>query len=335
MSHRHGGDIYRNQVQIDFSVNMNPLGIPDAVRKALYQGVEVVDTYPDMQAEELKRTLAQKLNVKEEWILAGNGASELFMAIVHGIKPQKVVIPIPAFYGYEHAAKAVHAERIYCGQTKDAIRTALTESVELLFLANPNNPTGQIRDLRELQELLEFCKRKGIYVVLDECFIEFSGVQYSMLPLCEAYPNLILVRAFTKIFSIPGVRLGYLICTDSTIRNNIQEQLPEWNLSTFAQKAGIACAKERDFVERTVRYVEKERAYLETGLQMLGLKIFPSKANFIMFYSEKPLYDALLKKGILIRDCGNYEGLSEGYYRIAVKKRKENETLLQAIGESI
>lgn len=154
-----------------------------------------------------------------------------------------------------------------------------------------------------------------------------------MLQETDTFPNLILIRAFTKIFSIPGVRLGYLVCSDPLLLEKISMQLPEWNVSGFAQAAGFECTMQTAFVKKTAGYIEKERQFLENGLKQAGYKVFPGRTNFLLIYCEHPLYDRLLDKGILIRDCANFRGLSKGFYRIAVKSRKENEALLRAIGE--
>lgn len=336
----HGGDIYRNHVKTDFSVNVNPLGIPEAVKVALYEAVDNCTRYPDISAEKLKEAVSEMLTVPKGYLLFGNGASELFMAIIHGIKPKKTVIPVPSFYGYEYAAETADGEILYY-KTKEKndfclqedFLSVLTEDVDILFLANPNNPTGSLMSREELRNVLSHCRDKGVYVVLDECFIEFCGKERSMLQEIETFSNLILVRAFTKIFSIPGVRLGYFVCSNPLLLGKIGRQLPEWNVSRFAQAAGYECAMQTAFVEKTVTFIRKERRFLEDGLKQAGFRVFPGKANFLLIYCEQPLYDRLLEKGILIRDCENFRGLSKGFYRIAVKDRKENEDLLRAIGE--
>lgn len=348
MNRFHGGDIYRNKIIIDFSINTNPLGIPDEVKNALHGAVETAAAYPDIMAEELKRAVGGMLKLPEEYLLFGNGASELFLAVVHGIKPGKTVIPIPSFYGYEYAAGVREGEIVYYEMARalepesekekafclreDFLET-LTEDVDLLFLANPNNPTGVMLDRDYLENLLVYCRRREIVVVLDECFIEFCGEGNSMVDALKRFENLVLVRAFTKIFSIPGVRLGYLCSSNRPLLKKIERQLPEWNVSAFAQAAGCACAMQGDFTAQTAAYIKGERRFLEEGLRGLGLKVFCGEANFILVYSEVPLYEELLKKGILIRDCENFRGLSKGFYRIAVRGREENEVLLKAIGE--
>lgn len=336
----HGGDIYRNHVKTDFSVNVNPLGIPEAVEAALHEAVKNCSRYPDIAAEKLKKAVGGMLAVPKGDLLFGNGASELFIAIIHGIKPKKTVIPVPSFYGYEYAARIAEGEIVYYETKKENgfclqedFLTVLTEDVDLLFLANPNNPTGNLMSREALGNVISHCREKEIYVVLDECFIDFCGKKCSMIQETKSFPNLILVRTFTKIFSIPGVRLGYMICSNPLLSGKIGWQLPEWNISGFAQAAGYECAMETVFADRTVTFIEKERLFLEAGLKQAGFRVFPGKANFLLIYCEQPLYDRLLEKGILIRNCENFRGLSKGYYRIAVKGRKENETLLKAIGE--
>ena len=335
----HGGDIYRNRVKYDFSINVNPLGVPDSVKDALYRAVERCDVYPDGEAEKLKNAVSGFLAVSKEYLLFGNGASELFMAAVHGIKPKKIVIPVPSFYGYEYAAKAVESKIIFYEMKEqnefcvtEEITSVLTEDVELLFLANPNNPNGGLMDKELIKALLRHCREKGIYMVLDESFIAFSGNGFSMLSEIEEFDNLLLVGSFTKIFSIPGVRLGYLVCKNHRLLAGIAGQLPEWNLSCFAQEAGCICAEQTEYIRQTEQYIAKERQFLEKSLREKGFVIFPSKANFIMLYSQEPLYERLLGKGILIRDCSNFRGLRQGFYRIGVRSREENEILLSAMG---
>lgn len=339
----HGGDIYRNPVTVDFSVNGNPLGTPQSVSEALHHAVGMCGCYPDIEAQALKDAVGRMLAVPKEYLLFGNGASELFLTIVRGVSPKKTVIPVPSFYGYEYAAKAEKSEILYYVLKQEngfcvteELCERLTEDVGVLFLANPNNPTGRLVERKTLTAILRHCEEKGIYVVLDECFIEFCEGCPSMLSEIERFPHVILVRAFTKIFSIPGVRLGYLICKNEPLLAKIAGQLPEWNLSCFAQEAGRACAKETALIEETENYVRTERVFLEKELRQKGFQVFPSAANFILFYSDElpdgeTLYERLLRQGILIRDCGNFRGLGRGFYRIAVRSREENIRLLQAL----
>lgn len=345
----HGGDIYSRQIRLDFSVNGNPLGMPDAAAQALREAAAHVGEYPDITAAALTEAVSRMLSgecgreIPEEYLLFGNGASELFLAIVRAFSPEQIVIPVPSFYGYEYAAEAAgsHIEYVYLPEETgfcpgQELLQALTEETDLLFLTNPNNPTGQLMNTEYLHQLLEHCRQQGIIVVLDECFVEFCETDReqpkSMLGETWQYENLLLVRAFTKSFAMPGVRLGYLVCSNAELREKIRRQLPEWNLSVFAQRAGIACAEQAEIhLQNTVEYVKTERAYLRKGLEKLGIRVVSGEADFLLLYTTQPIYDRLLAKGILIRNCENFRGLGAGYYRIAVKKHEENEVLLQEL----
>ena len=176
--------------------------------------------------------------------------------------------------------------------------------------------------------------------MLDECFIEFCHGKNLLLKELDKYSNLIVIRAFTKIFAIPGVRLGYMLCSDKVLLQKVKAHIPEWNLSTFAQWAGLCCMGQDEYISKTIECVKTERDFLTHGIKELeakGLQIraYESDVNFILIKTDIPLYDRLLQKKILIRDCENFQGLSKGYYRIAVKLRSENEKLLKAIGECV
>lgn len=342
MQSKHGGDIYRNQVNMDFSINVNPLGIPEGVEAALAGAVKKALTYPDPTAETLKEETARALSVPKDFLLFGNGASELLMAAVHAFLPKKILIPVPSFSGYVYAAEAVGGTIVYFPlreeqefELGDDFLEALDKDIDLLFLANPNNPTGRLIRQERLLRILRLCRQNDITVLLDECFLEFCSGAESALPLLADYPDLLLLRAFTKSFAIPGVRLGYLLSADTGKLKRIEKHLPEWNLSVFAQAAGAACTKETAYLQKTAAYIQTERAYLTDALRRLGIRVFPGEANFLFFYTETPLYDKLLEKGILIRDCGSFPGLRKGYYRVAVKTRTENEKLWKAVGECI
>ena len=345
----HGGDIYSRQIWLDFSVNGNPLGMPEAAAQALREAIAHVGEYPDITAGELTEAVSRMLSrecgreIPGEYLLFGNGASELFLAIVHALRPEQIVLPVPSFYGYEYAAQVAGSHIKYVCLPEEAgfcpgqeLLQALTEDTDLVFLANPNNPTGRLMNTEYLRELLEHCRQRGIIVVLDECFIEFcetdEGQPGSLLAEVDRYENLVLVRAFTKSFAMPGVRLGYLVCADRELRKKIRRHLPEWNLSTFAQRAGTTCAEQaKMYLQKTVEYVKTERAFLRSGLEKLGIRVVSGEADFLLLYTTQPIYDRLLSQGILIRDCRNFRGLGEGYYRIAVKTHAENEILLREL----
>ena len=337
----HGGDIYRNQIRLDFSVNTNPLGMPDPVKEALHQAVEEAENYPDIRAQALSAAVAEQLQVRKEQLVFGNGASELFHAVLHAIKPSKILIPVPSFLGYEEAAKAIDCEVIFYEMKKeenfcltDRILDVLDENISLVFLANPNNPVGNLVEPELIFQIAEKCRQCDITLVLDECFMELTGKEqtYSFLKRLDEIPNVVVIRAFTKLYAIPGVRLGYLVC-EKNLAEKIRLQLPEWNLSVFAQRAGVAAIKEQEYIARAVVCIQTQRQFLLEELQAAGCSVFDSDADYLLFYSEMPLYELFLQRGILIRDCSNFRGLQRGYYRIAVKSEEQNRMFAEVLRE--
>lgn len=337
----HGGDIYRNQIRLDFSVNTNPLGMPDPVKEALHQAVEEAENYPDIRAQVLSAAVTEQLQVRKEQLVFGNGASELFHAVLHAIKPSKILIPVPSFLGYEEAAKAIDCEVIFYEMKKeekfcltDRILDVLDENISLVFLANPNNPVGNLVEPELIFQIAEKCRQCDITLVLDECFMELTGKEqtYSFLKRLNEFSNVVVIRAFTKLYAIPGVRLGYLVC-EQNLAEKIRLQLPEWNLSVFAQRAGVAAIKEQEYIARAVVCIQTQRQFLLEELQAAGCSVFDSDADYLLFYSEMPLYELFLQRGILIRDCSNFRGLQRGYYRIAVKSEEQNRMFAEVLRE--
>ena len=343
----HGGDIYRNKVNLDCSVNVNPLGMTAHVKQALQKAVGMSERYPDIRAQELKEALAKYVGVSPAHICVGNGASELFLAIVHALQPKRVLLQAPSFGGYREACKAADCDvqYVYCHAADqfalpDRVEELLTDEVDLIFLANPNNPVGNLMDKELLDRILKRAGEKQITVVLDECFLEFveDGMSHSPMQALHRYPHVIVVRAFTKICAIPGVRLGYCVCGDVTLAECLRRHVPEWNISVFAQAAGVAAVKELidgSYLEDTLRLIQAEREGLVAALEELGVHVFSSKANFLLLYSEKELYMPLLERGILIRECSDFEGLKKGYYRVAIQTPERNSRLVEAIKEVV
>lgn len=336
----HGGDIYRNKITYDFSVNGNPIGMPKAVETALYDAIKQCGNYPDPSQETLLLAISKKYDVKKENIIVGNGASELFMAFMQALSPKKVLLPVPSFAGYEYVCRAKECEVVYHALEEkngyainEDILEKIDESMDCIFLANPNNPVGNTIEHKILDKILERAKITNTFVVLDECFLPFLDAQkdMTMVSQIKKYPNLLVVRAFTKIYGIPGVRLGYAFMHNQEFLQRLRNQLPEWNISIFAQNAGVAALTDGDYINETRRVVTQEREYLTISLQELGIKVYQGEANYLLLYAEKDLYDLLLKQNILIRDCSNYHGLQKGFYRIAVKDHKANEKLIEEL----
>lgn len=344
----HGGNIYGNEIEYDFSVNLNPLGPPESVQDALAAALNHVEEYPDPEYRELRRGLANYWQLAEEQIVPGNGASELIPGIIRTLAPKTCMVTAPCYSGYETALNAAapscRIHRIPLRAEDDFI---LPENIcqeiarvktNLLILTNPNNPNGKRISANRLREIADACRTAGTMLLVDECFLALSGGDKDSLIHCirsESLPAVVL-RAFTKTFAIPGVRLGYAVCS-APMTERIQRELPEWNLSVFAQYAGRAALETvaggtSGYLAASVEMIAREREFLSEELEKLGFRVFPSDANYILFQSRDwELHQKLLDKGILIRDCRDYHGLTAGFYRTAVRTHRENTALLRCL----
>lgn len=350
----HGGNIYGNRIEYDFSVNLNPSGPPDAVRDALVKALNHVEEYPDPEYRELRRELANRWQLAEEQLVLGNGASELIPGIIRALAPKTCMVTAPCYSGYETALNAAapscRIHRIFLREEDDfTLPKNICQEIarvkpDLLILTNPNNPNGKRISANRLREIAGACRGAGTVLLMDECFLALSGGDEDSLIHCirsealpptrigeEGLPPTVVLRAFTKTFAIPGVRLGYAVCP-GFLAARIRRELPEWNLSVFAQYAGLAALEPSGYMAASVEMIAQEREYLTAELKKLGLRVFPSDANYILFQSrDRELHRKLLDKGILIRDCRDYHGLTAGFYRAAVRTRRENTALLRCL----
>lgn len=342
-SYVHGGDVYRHPGVLDFSANINPLGTPPGVIRAARDSMERIRCYPDASQEALRRQLAKVLELREDWLIFGNGAAELIFALAGAVKPRQALVFAPSFAEYEQALAAVDCrihrfflkeeEGFVPGQALLEEIRRLADSLDLVFLCNPNNPTGVLTDPGLLHEIADFCQDAGILLAVDECFLDFvrDPEKQTLKDLLGDHENLFLLRAFTKTYAMAGLRLGYGLCSNQELLLQMEMRLQPWNVSIPAQEAGIAALEETEYVERARRLVFEESGYLREQLEQLGYRVFASQANYLFFRGEEWLGEALLKEQIMIRDCSNYPGLSGGFWRIAVKTHEENQRLLQAV----
>lgn len=356
----HGGNIYdkniyNKEITLDYSVNINPLGMPQEVCNAITQDISGYQTYPDIKYTALRNAIARKesinadnlnkVNINAENILCGNGASELIMAVVRALRPDKCAVAAPSFSGYERAIKAYGAVTVYYEldsnngfSYENAYEQLEQLDAQLCFICNPNNPTGNIIPESILINMLDICRRRNIIVVVDECFLRFNRnyEKISCKRFLKDYNNLVIINAYTKFYAMAGIRLGYLMSYNDELIDKISLQLPEWNISTVAQRAGIAAFKDKEYEERTYELIERERKFLTDKLSAMECIVYPSEADYITFRlpldkAGCKLQDELLKNGILIRSCQSYRNMPPDCYRIAVKKHTDNKILIHNI----
>lgn len=339
----HGGDLYGRTVKLDFSVNTNPLGTPPSVVRAVEASARELCRYPDPCCRELTAALSAYEGVPESAILCGCGAAELIYAYCAAAGAERALVPVPAFLEYEAALRASGGEAagFPLGEEEGfAVTEKLLDAIEktsctAVFLCNPNNPTGRLIPPELLEAVCRVCRQRGIRLFVDECFLELSdaGREASLAKTLDEFPNLFLLKAFTKSYGMAGLRLGYCLCGDGALLSAMSRRAQPWNVSLPAQAAGVAALGEGDFLEDSQRLIRRERPFLAGELEKLGLWVCPSQANYLLVRSGRPLAGPLLERGVLIRDCANYEGLGPGWYRLAVRSREENRVLLDALEE--
>ena len=337
MKQIHGGDIYKYPGVLDFSVNVNPLGMPESVARAAKEAAALCARYPDMHKGELIGALSEYENVPEEYIIAGNGAAELIYAFAFALKADKALIAVPCFSEYERALLAAGSRvvkyRMPGLEVKEDILEYLTEDTNAVLLCSPNNPTGNVIEKELLIKIANICKSRRIFLMLDECFLAFADDEErsSLKGYIKENDWIFILDSFTKKYAMPGLRLGYGLCSDMLLTEKMEACLQPWNISLAAQAAGIAALKEEEYLNSARALIKEQKKYMKAEMEKAGLKVFGSKANFIFFKGPEGLCEACLKEGILIRDCSGYEGLENGFYRAAVLKEPENRLFLDTL----
>ena len=335
----HGGN---GNVRLDFSASVNPLGTPEGAKKAAKAAIDSSHIYPDPCCRELISALASHEGVPEDDILCGTGAAELIYAYASALRPKTALEAAPTFSEYAEALEicGLNMERYFLRRENDffpdgdLLREIEKDAPEVVFICNPNNPTGRLWDRGLLAEILDLCKRKGIRLFVDECFLELCGGG-SMKDRLSEYPGLFILRAFTKTWGMAGLRLGYCLTSDRELLAKMSRLCPPWNISVPAQAAGVAALKDGAFLQNARELISKERPILKAGLEALGLYVCPSEANYLLFCAPEDLGGKLLKKGIALRDCRNFPGLAPGWYRAAVRNAGDNAELLSAVREAL
>ena len=337
----HGGDVYDGEIRLDFSANTNPYGTPQAVLDAISAVLTQVHQYPDPYCRKLVETIADFEAVPKDWILCGNGAAELIYAYCEALRPRRAMELAPTFSEYSLALERVGCaverypleKRNHFSLTEDFLPVLEHSRPDVLFLCNPNNPTGQVIGMPLLESILKVCSGQGTSLFVDECFLDLSDDGVSLKEYLGEHPSLFILKAFTKSYGMAGLRLGYCLCADGELLEKMSHTVQPWNVSTLAQAAGAAALGQREFLRKTRALIPVERQWLQNQLEALGFWVCPSKANYLLFQGRPDLCERLRERGIAIRSCGNYHGLGRGWYRIAVRLPGENERLIQAMKE--
>lgn len=332
---------------VDFSVSTNPLGMAERIKNCLVRNIDKINYYPDPESGYLKNSLAKFHRLSSHNFLIGNGSIELIHLIPRALKTKVALIPIPTFSEYEFAVKANDAKCLYVKSAeKNNFKIDISMLIrhipeaDLVFLCNPNNPTGSTLERRGILSLLKACKKFNATLVIDEAFMDFvaPGKRTAMDAESAKTKNLLVLRSLTKFFVVPGIRIGYVIGHKDTI-NKLSNYTYPWNVNTMAQIMAEEAIGDKQYMVRTQGIVQKEITYLYENLSKIkGIRVYPSSTNFFLC----KLKDAGIKKvaelskrlidlGVLVRNCYNFRGLDDRFFRIAVKNREANIKLISAL----
>ncbi|MCM1314602.1 MAG: aminotransferase class I/II-fold pyridoxal phosphate-dependent enzyme [Alistipes senegalensis] len=338
MTDLHGGNIYKYRNFLDFSANINPLGMPVSVRKAVIESADFWEKYPDPYCIELTEKISEKEKISAEQIVCGNGANDIICRIISYFQPKNALVCAPSFLEYTRILSGNGCKiRTYFLDEKNDFSVMpdivkyINQNIDMIFLCSPNNPTGNTINQDILRNIAKKCLSTGTILVCDECFMDFVEDSKNRTSMNFLNKNMIIINAFTKIYAMAGLRLGYGIFGDKKFAEKIRYTGQYWSVSVPAQAAGIAALGEADYLNKTLDYIRKERNFLTNGLFELGFKVFPAEANFIFFRSNLPVGEMLKKEKILIRECKNYNGLDKNFFRIAVRTHNENIALISAL----
>ncbi len=354
--HFHGSDLekieeiyhIRKEEIINFGANVNPLGLSNRLRTELAHHLDVITGYPDRDYTALRNTIADYCHCRMSHIVVGNGSTELISLIIRICCPQKAVIVSPAYSEYEREVLLNQGEVAYFPLREEndfildetSLFEELDDTVNLLILCNPNNPTSGALHHDKLRNILEFCSRKDIRVMIDETYVEFapSYANTTAIPLTKEYANVIVMRGISKFFAAPGLRLGYAITSDLKLIDRINTAKNPWSINALAEVAAKLMFTDEEYIHSTIRLIDEERKKAVERLSALQqIKVYEPQANFILLkftdesHTAAELFDYCIRQKLMIRDCSDFHYLDERFFRFCFMLPEDNERLLQCI----
>lgn len=348
----HGGDIYtegllKGRELIDFSSNINPLGVPISFKEHINEALMTLNRYPDIEYRELRNNLICYLGcsfINKDNIVLGNGAAEVIDLVISYFK--SILIIVPSFTEYELNAQKWGCKIEYSFLDKD-MKVDYEEILaklrycDAVIIGNPNNPNGSNIDKDKFSGILKYAEANNKTIILDEAFIEFTGEKdLSFINQLRDYKSIFIIRALTKFFAMPGIRLGYGISRNIELLNNIRKKQNPWNINCFAELAIKYVLKDHQYINQSLNWIRDEIVYLPEGLKNISFieTVYETKCNYVLcklkLINDTKLYDLCLEKGIIIRKASNFRALDDSFVRFAIKDRVNNDLLLSVL-ESI
>ncbi len=337
---------------VSFSANVNPLGISDRLRSELSSHIDVISSYPDREYTGLREAISSYCESTPENILVGNGSTELITLFIKTISPHKAMIIGPTYSEYERELSLGGGTSLYFPLKEEdgfeldinALIGSLNESVDMLIICNPNNPTSSAVSRRDMRRILDACKTLDIFVLVDETYMEFTEDYDSLncVPLTSSYNNLCLLRGISKFFASPGLRLGYAICGDTDLMKDISAIKDPWTINSLAEEAGRIMFSDTKYIKATKDLIFSERKRVTDILRTIpGIKVYEPKANFVLCRITKEnvdadiLFDKAIRKNMMIRNCSSFPFLDNSYFRICFMKPDDNDALIALIRDAI
>lgn len=342
----HGGNIYKLKREsgkevLDYSSNINPLGVPTSFKEAVINNFDSLEKYPDIDYIELREEIAKYNNCKIENITVGNGATEVLFLYMKAVEAKKILIVAPTFAEYERAAKSAGKDVNFFSLEKDfsldvdKLLNFITDE-EVVVICNPNNPTGKFQNLEKVEKLIFGLEKKNKKLFIDEAFIEFIENWEEKTAFLLKNKNIFILRALTKFFALPGVRLGYGMSFDLELLEKIKKIREPWSVNGVAEIAGKTMLKDEKYIKATEEWIKDEKVWFYRELLKIdNITTFETETNFILVkllkMTSNEVRNEMIKEGVLVRDASNFKFLDEKYIRLAIKDRTRNEIVLKSL----
>lgn len=333
---------------VKFGANVNPLGLSENVKEQLAGRLDILSSYPDRDYTALRNTISEYCSVPSEFILPGNGSSELISLLIQEKAPKHTLILGPTYseYSRELSFSGSTQEYYHLQESKDFepdipdLCKKLEQGYDFLILCNPNNPTSSAISQKDLRQLISFCAKKNIFVMIDETYVEFAPDinAITAVPLTREFTNLMVLRGVSKFFAAPGMRLGYGITGNMDFLSKMREKQTPWSLNSMGAFAGEIMLQDEDYIRQTRELILSERTRMIKELKSVPTyKVYPAYANFILLKILKPgltsydVFEACIRQGLIIRDCSSFQCLDGEFVRFCIMMPEDNSRLVEVL----
>lgn len=354
--HFHGSDLekieqiygIKKEEITSFSANVNPLGISPLLRKTLADHIDAISTYPDREYTSLRRCLSAYTGASPDHIIVGNGSTELISLFIQITHPKKALILGPTYSEYEREISLCGGTTVYYPLREEAdfaldvhdFTERLDQTLDLVVICNPNNPTSSSIPRSDMRHILDVCKQYDIYVMVDETYVEFADnmAELTAVPLTNYYNNIVILRGTSKFFAAPGLRLGYAVTGNRDLIKSINTRKNPWTINSLAVIAGETMFTDSAYIKETKSLISSERARLcKLFHENPDFKVYDPSANFVLVrilredLTSQDLFDRAIRQKMMIRDCSTFPFLDNKYIRLCFMRPEDNDRLIRCL----